>query len=96
MEFGIRSPTPERFVADSPLEEDGFEPSVPPQDDDVFNATPFASKAPPAPPERPARSPERPAVRIPLPPASSHQGISRHHKAVAEHHTAQQKPRESS
>jgi len=28
-----------RFAVDSPLEEAGFEPSVSPQDDDVFKAT---------------------------------------------------------
>jgi hypothetical protein len=56
---------------DSALEEDGFEPSVPSQDDDVFKATLFPSIAPPAPPERPTRSREGPVVRIPLPPAAS-------------------------
>jgi nucleotide-binding universal stress UspA family protein len=34
-----RSPTPEQFVADSPLEEDGFELAVPPRRERLWAAT---------------------------------------------------------
>jgi len=41
------------FATDSPLEENGFEPSVPPQDKRLFSILPFS-------PLRHHRSPERP------------------------------------
>ena len=42
-----------RFVADSPLEREGFEPSVPRKIVDAFETALFASAAPSVPPERP-------------------------------------------
>jgi hypothetical protein len=55
-----------RFARDSPLEEEGFEPSVPRKIRDAFETALFASAGPLVPPERPTRSREGLAVRNPL------------------------------
>ena len=41
LDVGRRIPERDRFAPDSPLEGDGFEPSVPRQKDNAFRASPF-------------------------------------------------------
>jgi hypothetical protein len=63
-----RSPTPEQFVADSPLEGKGFEPLVPREKGLVFRDHVDRPPAP-SPPRKQLSSPE--GVRISFPPAAS-------------------------
>ena len=51
-----RSPPPEQFVADSPLEEAGFEPLVPRELGDAIETALFAYCGVPVPRERPTLS----------------------------------------